>query len=128
MAQMIGTDEIESMRIVLAEIGRSLRSSFKLQTSSFRSSSTISSRREDTDVENALQWAEIERLPTSDRLEASLFDVNGNRNLVDNQGKQMIDVTKLGALERHVFIEKLIKHIDHDNLQLLRKIRKRMDK
>ncbi|KAH9676829.1 ABC transporter G family member 37 [Citrus sinensis] len=128
MAQMIGTDEIESVRIELAEIGRSLRSSFRLQTSSFRSSSAISSRREDTDVENALQWAEIERLPTYDRLKASLFDVNGNRNLVDNQGKHVIDVTKLGALERHVFIEKLIKHIEHDNLQLLRKIRKRMDK
>ncbi|KAH9676822.1 ABC transporter G family member 37 [Citrus sinensis] len=125
---MIGTDEIESVRIELAEIGRSLRSSFRLQTSSFRSSSAISSRREDTDVENALQWAEIERLPTYDRLKASLFDVNGNRNLVDNQGKHVIDVTKLGALERHVFIEKLIKHIEHDNLQLLRKIRKRMDK
>ncbi|KAK9192465.1 hypothetical protein WN944_003157 [Citrus x changshan-huyou] len=128
MAQMIGTDEIESVRIELAEIGRSLRSSFRLQTSSFRSGSAISSRREDTDVENALQWAEIERLPTYDRLKASLFDVNGNGNLVDNQGKHVIDVTKLGALERHVFIEKLIKHIEHDNLQLLRKIRKRMDK
>ncbi|KAL9429722.1 hypothetical protein AB3S75_031527 [Citrus x aurantiifolia] len=128
MAQMIGTDEIESVRIELAEIGRSRRSSFRLQTSSFRSSSAISLRREDTDVENALQWAEIERLPTYDRLKASLFDVNGNRNLVDNQGKHVIDVTKLGALERHVFIEKLIKHIEHDNLQLLQKSRKRMDK
>ncbi|KAH9733940.1 ABC transporter G family member 37 [Citrus sinensis] len=128
MAQMIGTDEIESVRIELAEIGRSLKSSFRLQTSSFRSSSAISSRREDTDVENALQWAEIERLPTYDRLKTSLFDVNSNKDLVDNQGKQAINVTKLGALERHVFIEKLIKHIEHDNLQLLRKIRKRMDK
>ncbi|KAH9733937.1 ABC transporter G family member 37 [Citrus sinensis] len=125
---MIGTDEIESVRIELAEIGRSLKSSFRLQTSSFRSSSAISSRREDTDVENALQWAEIERLPTYDRLKTSLFDVNSNKDLVDNQGKQAINVTKLGALERHVFIEKLIKHIEHDNLQLLRKIRKRMDK
>ncbi|KAH9670320.1 ABC transporter G family member 37 [Citrus sinensis] len=128
MAQMIGTDEIESVRIELAEIGRSLRSSFRLPTSSYRSSSAISSRKEDTDVEHALLWAEIERLPTYDRLKASLFDVNSHGNLVDNQGKLVIDVTKLGALERHVFIEKLIKHIEHDNLQLLRKIRKRVDK
>lgn len=75
-----------------------------------------------------MQWAEIERLPTYDWLKASLFDVNNNRNLVDNKGKQVIDVTKLGALERNVLIEKPIKHIEHDNLQLLRKIRKRMDK
>ncbi|KAH9733907.1 ABC transporter G family member 37 [Citrus sinensis] len=128
MAQMIGTDEIESVRIELAEIGRSLRSSFRLPTSSYRSSSAISSRKEDTDVEHALLWAEIERLPTYDRLKASLFDVNSHGNLVDNQGKLVIDVTKLGALERHVFIEKLIKHIEHDNLQLLWKIRKRVDK
>ncbi|KAJ4721742.1 Pleiotropic drug resistance ABC transporter [Melia azedarach] len=129
MAQMVGTDEIESVRIELAEIGRSLRSSFRRNASSFRSSaSAVSSRKEDGEVEHALLWAEIERLPTCRRLKASLFDVDGNGNLVDNEGKQVIDVTKLGAAERHVFIEKLIKHIEHDNLQLLRKIRKRIDK
>ncbi|KAL5769502.1 hypothetical protein ACOSP7_013656 [Xanthoceras sorbifolium] len=128
MAQMVSTDEIESLRIELAEIGRSLRSSFGRHNSSFRSSSGLSSGKNDIDVEHAMQWAAIERLPTFERLKSSLFDKDDDGNLVESIGKRVIDVTKLGALERHLFMEKLIKHIEHDNLQLLWKIRKRMDK
>ncbi|KAJ0078968.1 hypothetical protein Patl1_23929 [Pistacia atlantica] len=69
--------------------------------------------------EYALQWAEIQRLPTFDRLRTSLFDKNG--------GKKVIDVTKLEAPEPHVFIEKRLKQIENDNLRLLRKIRERID-
>ncbi|KAH7542901.1 hypothetical protein FEM48_Zijuj02G0124300 [Ziziphus jujuba var. spinosa] len=62
MAQMVGEDEIESLRIELAEIGRSLRSSFQHHTLSFRTgASALSSAKDDTDVEYALQWAAIER-------------------------------------------------------------------
>ncbi|TXG48920.1 hypothetical protein EZV62_024795 [Acer yangbiense] len=124
MAQMVNTDEIESLRIELAEIGGSLRSSFGRHNSSFRSSS----RKNDIDVEHAMQWAAIDRLPTFERLKSSLFYKDDDGNLVDGIGKEVIDVTKLGALERHLFMEKLIKHIEHDNLQLLWKIRKRIDK
>ncbi|XP_031274859.1 pleiotropic drug resistance protein 3-like [Pistacia vera] len=123
MAQTVGSDEIESLRIELAEIGRSLRSSFRLHASSFRSSSALSSVRDDhdADVEYALQLPAIERLPTFERLKSSLFDSDGEE-------KSVVDVTKLGPLQKHAFIEKLIKHIEHDNLNLLRKIRKRIDK
>ncbi|XWS73140.1 hypothetical protein CRYUN_Cryun02cG0099900 [Craigia yunnanensis] len=38
-----------------------------------------------------------------------------------------IGICKLGAQERHVFIERLIKNIEKDNLQLLQKTRKRLD-
>jgi hypothetical protein len=126
MAQMVGTDDIESLRVELAEIGRSIRSSFRRHTSSFRSSSGLSSTEGDADADQyALQWAAIERLPTL----SSLFDKDDDdAGGTDNRGKQVIDVTKLGALERHVFIEKLIKHIENDNLRLLRKIRNRIDK
>ncbi|KAF3454732.1 hypothetical protein FNV43_RR05180 [Rhamnella rubrinervis] len=129
MAQMVGRDDIESLRIELAEIGRSLRSSFRRQTSSFRSSTGSAN----ADVEYALQWAAIERLPTYNRLRASLFDSldgvhrDGDDD-VDGKGKRVVDVTKLADDERHLFIEKLIKHIEHDNLRLLRKIRHRIDK
>ncbi|XP_076900742.1 pleiotropic drug resistance protein 3-like isoform X4 [Bidens hawaiensis] len=41
---------------------------------------------------------------------------------------KVVDVTKLLAPERHMFIEKLIKHIENDNLRLLQKLRKRTDK
>ncbi|KAJ4721730.1 Pleiotropic drug resistance transporter [Melia azedarach] len=79
--------------------------------------------------EYALQWAEIERLPTFERLRSSLFDEDDDhRNAIDGEGKKVIDVTKLGDLERRNFIEKLIKHVEDDNLRLLKKIRDRMDK
>ncbi|KAJ4721728.1 Pleiotropic drug resistance ABC transporter [Melia azedarach] len=77
----------------------------------------------------ASQWAEIERLPTINRLRSSLFDKDDDeRNAVDDSRKKMIDVTKLEALERHTFIDKLIKHVEDDNLRLLQKIRDRIDK
>ncbi|KAM4118795.1 hypothetical protein ACJW30_03G009000 [Castanea mollissima] len=133
MAQMIGTDDIESLRIELAEIGRSIRSSFQRRSSSFRSSASgLSSTKGgdvDADAVYALQWAAIERLPTFERLRSSLFDEDGDDvGANETKEKRVIDVTKLGAQERHVFIEKLIKHIEHDNLRLLRKIRNRIDK
>ncbi|KAK6915724.1 Plant PDR ABC transporter associated [Dillenia turbinata] len=128
MAQLVGADEIESFRIELAEIGRSLRSSFQRHASSFRSSSAISSTKDDFNDENKLQWAAIERLPTSERLRSSLFDEYDDESKPDAKGKRVIDVTALGALERHMFIEKLIKHIQHDNLRLLQKIRRRIDR
>ncbi|KAK4739440.1 hypothetical protein R3W88_003137 [Solanum pinnatisectum] len=129
MAQLVSSDDIESIRMDLSEIGRSLRSSFRRQTSILRSNSALSASEKDdvVDEENMLAWAAIERLPTYDRLRSSVFEeVNGNEANVKT--KRVTDVTKLGAVERHVFIEKMIKHIEHDNLQLLHKIRKRIDK
>lgn len=56
-------------------------------------------------------------------------DCNVNAAMrVDENGKRVVDVTKLRARERRVFIEKLIKCIESDNLRLLKKIRKRIDK
>ncbi|GLU24097.1 hypothetical protein SLE2022_400610 [Rubroshorea leprosula] len=105
MAQMIDEDEIEFFSVELSGIGRS---------------SPNSSRKDDADVEYATQWAVIERLPTFERLRSSLFD--------KDKGKKVIDVTMLGDRERHTFVERLIKHIENDNLKLLRKIRARIDK
>nr|AEO22188.1 ABCG subfamily transporter protein [Solanum tuberosum] len=129
MAQLVSSDDIESIRMDLSEIGRSLRSSFRRQTSILRSNSALSASEKDdvVDEENMLAWAAIERLPTYDRLRSSVFEeVNGNEANVKT--KRVTDVTKLRPVERHVFIEKMIKHIEHDNLQLLHKIRKRIDK
>lgn len=138
MAQIAATEgDIESFREELAEFGRnfsyslrrSVRSSLRIQEPSFGHvslratsygsyGSSLSTR---LDEESALQWAAIERLPTYQRVRTSLLDVNDG-------GKQMVDVTTLGAVERQFFIENLIKHIEHDNLRLLRKIKKRIDK
>ena len=118
MAQLAGADEIESLRIELAEIGRSIRSSFRSFASSFRGA--IHDNDEDEDDEECdPQWAAVDRLPTFERVTTALFD--------DKDGKRLVDITKLGAEERHLFIEKLIKHIENDNLRLLHRIRKRFD-
>ncbi|KAK6157909.1 hypothetical protein DH2020_012157 [Rehmannia glutinosa] len=122
MAQLIGPAEIESARL---ELGRSLRSSFR-RGSSLRSNSALSSgRHNEFDDGTMAQWAQIDRLPTYNRLRASLFDENESGG---NEGKKVVDVTKLGSHERHMFIEKLIRHIEHDNLKLLHKMRRRIDK
>jgi len=127
MAQLVGADDIESLRIELAEIGRSIRSSFRSHASSFQSINPV--EQDDNDEIDALQWAELQRLPTSERITAALLDVyDGMQTDEKTKGKQVVDVTKLGAQERHMFIEKLIRHIENDNLLLLQKLRKRIDK
>ncbi|XWS53453.1 hypothetical protein CRYUN_Cryun10bG0002700 [Craigia yunnanensis] len=135
MAQLVGSDEIESLRIELAQIGRSIRSSFRSHASSFRSViSAHHSEGDDDDDDNdeyELQWAAVQRLPTFERITTALFDDNeenetsGNGNV---KGKRVVNVTKLGADERHMFVEKLIKQIENDNLRLLQKLRDRIDK
>lgn len=129
MAQMVaGKDEIDSLRVELEEIGRNIRASFRRHSSSFRASSALSSNKEDPpDTQYALQWAAIDRLPTFERLRSSLFDDEDTETEGDKE-KRVVDVTKLGALEKHIFIDKLIKHIENDNLRLLHKIRNRIDK
>lgn len=132
MAQLAGADEIESFRIELAEIGRSIRASFRSHASSFRSTSTVNatdSRIEDDEEFYGLQWAAVERLPTFERITSALFDDHDGASAKgDVKGTRVIDVTKIGAQERRVFIEKLIKHIENDNLQLLQKIKRRIYK
>jgi hypothetical protein len=130
MAQLAGPDEIESFRIELAEIERNIRTSFRSQVPSFHSVSNGSSEHvRDADDEDMLQWAAVERLPTFERITTALFEqqdctaANG-----DAKGKKIVNVSKLGAQERHVFIEKLIKHIENDNLRLLRRLKQRIDK
>ena len=93
--------------------------------------STDSTMKVDEEVQ--LQWAAIERLPTFKRIRTSLFDINhgneeGNGGIESSESKRVTDVTKLGAVERQLFIEKLIKHIENDNLLLLHKIRERINR
>lgn len=118
MAELAGADEIESLRFDLEEVGRSIR------RSSFRhhSSRGSSMRNNDEDDEIDLQWAAIERLPTWDRLRSSLFDEQGQEQ------KVVVDVRKIGAIQRRLLIDKLIQHIETDNRLLLRKLRERIDR
>ncbi|PIA37957.1 hypothetical protein AQUCO_02900066v1 [Aquilegia coerulea] len=45
-----------------------------------------------------------------------------------HSSKRITDLTRLGALERRMFIDKLIKNIEQDNRQLLKKLKERIDK
>lgn len=131
MTQLAGSDEIESLRIELVEIGRSIRSSFGSHRSSFwRNINAVQDGdgvSDDGDDEaDLLQWAAIQRLPTFERITSALFD--GVDENGEAKGKQVINVSKLGAHDRHMFVERLIKHTENDNLRLLQKLRKRIDK
>ncbi|WCJ30771.1 ABC transporter G family member 37 [Euphorbia peplus] len=121
MDQLAVPDEIESFRIELTELGRSIRSSF-------RSHSVSSFERDEVEMQ---EWAALEKLPTIRRIKTALFEEEDDGKAPLNEdvkGKRIVDLAKLGAQQRHIFIEKLIKHIEHDNLKLLKKLRKRIDK
>ncbi|CAN7013037.1 hypothetical protein IGI04_012326 [Brassica rapa subsp. trilocularis] len=77
------------------------------------------------DEEVRSQWAAIERLPTFERITTALFwnrDEQGKRN-----ERRVMDVSKLEDLDRHLFIDDLIRHVEDDNLRLLQKIKNRID-
>ncbi|KAK9991985.1 hypothetical protein SO802_026970 [Lithocarpus litseifolius] len=110
----------------LTTIGKSTQSSFQHHAATLDAGGD-SIIEEDEELE--LQWAAIERLPTFKRLRTSVFDIDhDNGSGKEFKGKRVTDVTKLGAVERHLFIEKLIKHIENDNLRLLQKLRDRIDR
>lgn len=69
---------------------------------------TVGTVREDDD-EGELELAAIERIEAQ-------------------QQKTTTQVSKLGAAERHAFIDKLLKKIEEDNLRLLLKQRQRIDR
>ncbi|KAJ6338662.1 hypothetical protein OIU76_008181 [Salix suchowensis] len=95
-----------------------------VSSSATNSDAASSSCVKENEDEIELQWAAIERLPTFRRLRLSLFDEKEE----DEEGKRVVDVTKLEALERHVFIDKLINKIEEDNCRLLNKLKERIDK
>ncbi|CAJ1940722.1 unnamed protein product [Sphenostylis stenocarpa] len=92
------------------------------------------------DKELQSKWAAIEKLPTFKRIKTSFVDISqeesasSSREAVEKFGawrsssKRVVDVTKLGAVEKRLFIDRLIKHIENDNLQLLQKLRERMER
>ncbi|KAL5725550.1 drug-responsive transcription factor pdr3 [Ranunculus cassubicifolius] len=121
MSEIIERDDAYSLSLDLAEIGRSEELSFN--NSSFKSASGVRSSRGNGDDELELQWAAVEKLPTFKRIRTSLF--GGTKD--DMQGKRVTDVTKLGDLERRVFIDHLINNVEEDNRRLLTKLKERID-
>jgi ribosomal protein L24 len=95
----------------------SLRATATCRSLSSLSSSLRWDHRGDDDEEEAeLRWAAIERLPTLDRMRTSVLS------------SEAVDVRRLGAAQRRVLVERLVADIQRDNLRLLRKQRRRMER
>uniref|UniRef100_A0A0D9XN09 ABC transporter domain-containing protein n=1 Tax=Leersia perrieri TaxID=77586 RepID=A0A0D9XN09_9ORYZ len=122
-------DEQEEEAGAAAVEEKKAASSVRALSSSFRAAATrslsslSSSLRWDRGADDAaaeeeaeLTWAAIERLPTFDRLRTSVLS------------SETVDVRRLGAAERRVLVERLVADIQRDNLRLLRKQRRRMER
>uniref|UniRef100_A0A0E0CLF2 ABC transporter domain-containing protein n=1 Tax=Oryza meridionalis TaxID=40149 RepID=A0A0E0CLF2_9ORYZ len=94
----------------------SLRAAASRSLSSLSSSLRWDHRGDDDEEEAELRWAAIERLPTLDRMRTSVLS------------SEVVDVRRLGAAERRVLVERLVADIQRDNLRLLRKQRRRMER
>ncbi|XP_023521239.1 pleiotropic drug resistance protein 3-like [Cucurbita pepo subsp. pepo] len=114
------TKEEGGRMIEVGEIGRRRRSF----SSSFGRRSVAMEDDDDGDIKDVSLWTSIERLPTFERLRLSLFDDARG----EAERRVVVDVTKLGDEERHLFIQNLINHIENDNLKLLRKVKERIHK
>ncbi|KAJ0972688.1 hypothetical protein J5N97_020647 [Dioscorea zingiberensis] len=107
------------------ELGVSSGSRRSWVTSSFRDPSDVFKRSvPEEDDEDALRWAAIEKLPTSDRMTKGIlrqFDDNGK--VSSNE----VDVRRLGIQEKKVLMERILKVVEEDNERFLRRLRARID-
>lgn len=77
------------------------------------------------DTEEDLMWAAIERLPMYDRLRKSMIrKVGDNGKVVLHE----VDVTKLGQQNKKQLIDSILKVVEQDNENFLRKLRDRTDR
>ncbi|XP_050206229.1 pleiotropic drug resistance protein 2-like [Mercurialis annua] len=85
-----------------------------------------SSRRlEAFDDEEELKWAAIERLPTYDRMRKGvLTQVMSNGRMMSNE----VDMTKLGAQDKKLLMDSILKVVEDDNEQFLTRLRNRTDR
>jgi hypothetical protein len=125
-------DEIVDQEAASASASRpQLSSSLWSLREALSSSSSLSLREQRHDEEEVqLKWAAIERLPTLDRLHTSL-SLHGKANAADGGARRLepVDVRTLGAAERRELVHALVADdILKDNLRLLRRQRRRMDR
>lgn len=77
------------------------------------------------DTEEDLMWAAIERLPMYDRLRKGLLrKVADNGNVVLDE----VDVTKLGTQHKKQLMGSILKVVEEDNENFLRRLRDRTDR
>ncbi|CAI0407524.1 unnamed protein product [Linum tenue] len=81
--------------------------------------------REQEDDEEELRWAAIERLPTFDRMRKGVL-----KTVLDDGAvvRSEVDVTKLGMQDRKQLMENILKVVENDNENFLRRLRDRTDR
>ncbi|KAM0946167.1 putative ABC-transporter domain-containing protein [Dioscorea sansibarensis] len=108
------------------ELGMSSGSRRSWMTSSFRDPSDVFKKNasEEEDDEDALRWAAIEKLPTSNRMTRGVLrHVDENGKISSNE----LDVRRLGVQEKKVLMERILKVVEEDNERFLRRLRARID-
>ena len=86
---------------------------------------TRSGRQSGGEDEEELRWAAIERLPTYDRLRKGVLGkVLDNGRIVRDE----VDVTRLGAQEKKLLMESILKIVEDDNDKFLQRLRDRTDR
>ncbi|KAI4322386.1 hypothetical protein L6164_022088 [Bauhinia variegata] len=84
-----------------------------------------SSQRVVEDDEEELKWAELERLPTYDRMRKGILkQVTGSGRVVHDE----VDVAKLGPQDKQLLMESILKIAEQDNERFLRRLRSRIDR
>ena len=130
---MDGIDRARGFERPRCSFSRSVRRSMNKKSWSMEdvfSGASHSSRNTHVDEdEEALKWAAIEKLPTYDRLRASIINsFMDNEVHADKMKHKKVDVRKLDLDDRQKFINRIFKVAEEDNEKFLKKFRNRIDR
>lgn len=80
--------------------------------------------------DHEFEYAAIKTLPPTVQLRTSLSYRDYLSSAKDNNGKNLavVDIKELRDAERHLFVDNLLKKIEDDNHQLLRKVSERLNR
>ncbi|KAK4482687.1 hypothetical protein RD792_009854 [Penstemon davidsonii] len=121
-AALVGDDLSVSSSSRRSWRSQSIREVWQAQPDVFTRNST---RRQAMDDEEELKWAAIERLPTYDRMRKGMLQhVMSNGKVVHSE----VDVTNLGAQDKKMLMESILKVVEDDNDKFLQRLRNRTDR
>ncbi|KAK6144258.1 hypothetical protein DH2020_021078 [Rehmannia glutinosa] len=121
-AALVGDDLSRTSSSRRSWRSQSIREVWQAQPDVFMRNST---RRQAADDEEELRWAAIERLPTYDRMRKGMLQqVMSNGKVVHAE----VDVTNLGAQDKKLLMESILKVVEDDNEKFLQRLRNRTDR
>ena len=81
----------------------------------------------ESDDEEALRWAALERLPSFERLRTGILRSEAQAGRRRGPGEE-VDVRMLELTQRQAFVESVFKVAEEDNERFLKKLRARIDR